>query len=229
MADRALTLMAVANPGTPRQELEAWPVGVGVAVLLELHREAFGPSLAAVVSCPGCHDELEIGLAIDQLAAHGSPPPSAPMRVDAADGAGVAYSVEVRLPTSADLRAVAGSGSVDDARRALVDRCVTSATAGGVTVDAGALPDEVLGRVAATVEAGDPLAGVALDLTCPGCGHRWEADLDVAAYVWELVAAAARRLIGEVHVLAQAYGWREADVLALPEARRAAYLDLVAG
>jgi hypothetical protein len=34
-------------------------------------------------------------------------------------------------------------------------------------------------------------------------------------------------LLTEVHRLAQAYGWREAEILALSEARRHAYLELV--
>ncbi|HEX2516118.1 MAG TPA: phage baseplate protein, partial [Chloroflexota bacterium] len=37
----------------------------------------------------------------------------------------------------------------------------------------------------------------------------------------------ARRLLREVHTLARAYGWREAEILALPGRRRQTYLDLV--
>ena len=41
------------------------------------------------------------------------------------------------------------------------------------------------------------------------------------------VQARARRLLREVDVLARAYGWTEADVLALSEQRRTAYLEIV--
>ena len=39
----------------------------------------------------------------------------------------------------------------------------------------------------------------------------------------------AVRLLGEVHELASAYGWREHDVLALSPWRRQAYLQMVRG
>ena len=51
--------------------------------------------------------------------------------------------------------------------------------------------------------------------------------LDLLDCAWTVVEAHARRLLGEVHRLARAYGWREHDVLALGAARRAAYLELV--
>jgi hypothetical protein len=50
----------------------------------------------------------------------------------------------------------------------------------------------------------------------------------VAAFVWEEIEACAARLLDDVHVLARAYGWSERAILALPEMRRAAYLERVA-
>jgi hypothetical protein len=53
------------------------------------------------------------------------------------------------------------------------------------------------------------------------------ATLDPAEFLWAAAEAQARRLLLEVDALARAYGWREPDVLALPPARRRAYLELV--
>jgi hypothetical protein len=75
----------------------------------------------------------------------------------------------------------------------------------------------------------DPQAEVLLDLACPACDHRWPLLFDATAYLWAEIAVHARRLLREVHLLARAYGWREADVLALSAARRSYYLDLVSG
>src|SRR5262249_55645931 len=63
-------------------------------------------------------------------------------------------------------------------------------------------------------------------LRAPACGHGWQADLDVGAFVLAEVDAHAARLLGEVHGLAHAYGWSEADILALSTARRRRYLEL---
>jgi hypothetical protein len=70
------------------------------------------------------------------------------------------------------------------------------------------------------------LTHVAVDLTCPSCQEPWEVTLDIVTYLWDEIAAEARRLIYEVDVLARAYGWREADVLAMTPQRRQAYLEL---
>jgi hypothetical protein len=67
-----------------------------------------------------------------------------------------------------------------------------------------------------------------IEVRCPACDHAWEARLDVADFLWIEVVAGARRVADEVAGLAAAYGWREADVLALSPWRRRLYLDLAA-
>ena len=71
----------------------------------------------------------------------------------------------------------------------------------------------------------DPAAAAVINLDCPGCGRRWSAPFELAEFVWTEVDRCARRLLADVHTLASAYGWREADVLAVSPARRAFYLQ----
>jgi hypothetical protein len=73
----------------------------------------------------------------------------------------------------------------------------------------------------------DPLAETLLKLRCAVCSHEWQEPLDIADYLWSEIEARARRLLIEVHSLASAYGWSEADILALSEPRRRLYLDMV--
>ena len=47
------------------------------------------------------------------------------------------------------------------------------------------------------------------------------------ALLWEEIEVRAHVLLGEVHRLASAYGWSEAQILALSPARRASYLAMV--
>jgi hypothetical protein len=49
----------------------------------------------------------------------------------------------------------------------------------------------------------------------------------MAAFLWAEIEARARRLLREVHILATAYGWTEAEVLSLGENRRARYVERV--
>ncbi|MCA8929894.1 MAG: hypothetical protein KDC18_17680, partial [Alphaproteobacteria bacterium] len=83
--------------------------------------------------------------------------------------------------------------------------------------------------VAAAVESLDPLAAIVFALTCPECGTAFETPFDPPAFVWQELAAVASRLLWEVDQLARAYGWPEADILALSPLRRRAYLEIAAG
>ena len=75
----------------------------------------------------------------------------------------------------------------------------------------------------------DPQANLQLDLSCPACGHRWQVLFDIGSFFWSELNAWAQRLLAEVHVLASAYGWREADILNLSPSRRQFYLGLISG
>ena len=48
--------------------------------------------------------------------------------------------------------------------------------------------------------------------------------LDIGSFVWAEIESRARRVLGEVHALASAYGWSEAETLSLSAVRRASYL-----
>ncbi len=65
------------------------------------------------------------------------------------------------------------------------------------------------------------------ELSCPACGHGWLTPLDAPGYLWREIETQARRLLHEVHALASAYGWREADILAMTARRRWAYLEML--
>ena len=73
----------------------------------------------------------------------------------------------------------------------------------------------------------DPAANIRLGMRCTDCGHAWDAVLDIGACFWDELGTRARQLLESVHRLASAYGWREAETLALSPARRAAYLNLI--
>lgn len=62
---------------------------------------------------------------------------------------------------------------------------------------------------------------------CAGCGNPWEVAFDAASFFAAELGVQARRSLSEVATLARAFGWSEAAILALPAARRRAYLDLV--
>jgi len=217
--DRALLALDV--DGADRDALARLPLGVRDARLLAVRRELLGDRLDAEADCPACGERLELALGCGALIAAASPPPEA-WEIEYGD-----WRVTVRPLDSLDAAAAAACGDAPAAEELLLSRCVTDARRDDDAYGALALPHEVRDAIARSLADRDPGAEWLLDLDCPACGHAWQNMLDVADFVWRELAARGDRLLGEVHVLARAYGWREADILELPPARRAAYLALV--
>jgi hypothetical protein len=207
--DRALLLYAAACPQMPWAQLADTPVGRRDAVLLAWRRASFGTGLDATTQCPRCRERLAFTLDLDAL----EQPPGAdgPIEVDGAT---------FRLPTSRDLAQIAHEADVATATRRLFELCCVTGR------DDVRLSDAVLDRAEAALAAADPQADIALDLTCDACAHAFSVDFDIAALLWQDVEAVARRALLDVDLLARAYGWSEAEILALPDARRAAYVEL---
>ncbi|MEL7046258.1 MAG: phage baseplate protein, partial [Pseudomonadota bacterium] len=82
--------------------------------------------------------------------------------------------------------------------------------------------------VLADMEWADPQGNVELDITCPSCAEQWQSPFDIVAYLWSELEAWGQRLLGDIHALASAYGWTEAEVLAVTPWRRRQYLERLA-
>lgn len=77
---------------------------------------------------------------------------------------------------------------------------------------------------AQALQQADPALGFGFAMTCPDCGATRDQLFDPGGYFWAEIEQAARRLLAEVIRLARAFGWSEAQILAMPPARRALYL-----
>ena len=132
-----------------------------------------------------------------------------------------------RLLTSADLVDAGACASLSEARQLLLERALVSVVRRGRPVGTGRLPGGLVERLAERLTAGDPWAESLLALRCPACCNEWTVLLDTAVFVWTALRSRAQRLVHDVHTLARAYGWREADILAMSTRRREAYLELV--
>jgi hypothetical protein len=198
------------------------PLGRRDAQLLELQRALFGPQLDAVAQCPHCSERLELNLRVDDLRVPEAALPEAAVTLDC-DG----FHLCSRLPASIDLAAAAQAGDLDEARALLVQRCLLEATHSGLAVTAPELPDVVVAQLGQALREADPQADTELALQCPSCAHAWTEGFDIASYLFDSLAHWAERCLDEVHVLAQAYGWSEAQILALSPARRARYIERV--
>src|SRR2546423_795947 len=222
-SQRALSLLAVAcADDTPPDRVAHFSIGQRDEHLLRLRERIFGPRLAAISACPACREVLEFEVNGADIRVAPTLEPAATI-----DLAHAGYDMQFRLPNAVDLATVdPGADRLTNSQH-LLRRCLTSARRDGVEIPADELPSETVAAVSARMAEADPQADVQLDLACPQCEYRWHTPLDIVSFFWSEINAWALRLLNDVHALASAYGWREADILAMTPTRRQAYLELI--
>jgi hypothetical protein len=212
---RPLALLEVALPGSDSRALAELPLAERDRLLLALHALSFGSALDVFGTCAGCKVGFEFSVPVaDLLAAQGA---QATQPQISWSEAGCEFAL--RPVNTGDLLATLERAALEDAQELLLERCLTTSPATG-----GPLPGSVLEKFE-ELHAGSELTCA---VVCPECGHEEPVDLDIARFLWIEVRRAARRLLGEVHALAAAYGWSEQAILALSVQRRASYLELAA-
>lgn len=237
--DRALTILAAACPESSRRELALLSVGRRDALLFAARSLASGPRLAGLHECPSCGGQLTFEF--DGRDAFGGAGPDSDRVFELREGD---FAVEFRLPDSFDLASALRQANAEEARAELLRRCVLRARDDGrdadgrdddgrdaavvdLHADGVELPPQLAEAIERAMAERDPQADVRLDLTCDACAHTSQTGLDIAAFFWAEIAAAAKRLMRDVHTLARAYGWDEQTVLALGPARRQFYIEMV--
>ena len=209
---RALVLAAGCS-GIARAVAAELSVGNRDRLLVAAYCGLFGLRVIGRADCPACAEmlELELDLAEFEDEAMEANEPIAIGR----------FEVRWRLPTAAAVADPAVRSPQD-----LLRRCIAHVTRDGEPIDSEEWPTELAVAVSAAILAADPLTDVRFALNCVRCEHAWEVGFDPAAFLWAEFDVLARRLLSEVHRLAAAYGWSEAEILKLSAARRAAYLGM---
>jgi hypothetical protein len=217
--DQGLLSLHVALPEL-RDSAADWPIGRRNGALVELHSAWFGPALRGWTGCPQCGEKLEFELDAKRLADR---------QPGEADWSIVFKDSAFRLPTSRDLAKVASESRSQKAAMELLERCrLGSRSAAQEQASIVTAWDERdLDAIGEEMALADPLAEITVHFDCPVCVSSFDESLDLAAFVWAEIEGRAKRLLLEVHTLASAYGWSEAEILSLSAVRRESYLALV--
>jgi hypothetical protein len=219
---RALHLLAAALPDATFESIADWGLGRRDATLLALREQLFGDRFNAVATCPECEARLEMDFSTADIRADYATDELPPVK-HVHDGH--VYMVRLRPLTTRDILEVAADPVQDN----LMRRVTLEARRDGESAPVGELPPDVMADCTRTIFECDPQADVQLALTCPECGHRWDALFDITTYLWSEVETWAARTLREVHLLASVYGWTESEILSLSSTRRRAYLQMAAG
>ena len=212
--DQGLLALSAALPDMPQETLADWPLGRLNRALAQLRCSSFGPRLHGWTVCVRCGEKLEVEFDGQLLAGEVT------NQGQCAEEPIVVNGRSFRLLTARDLAKAAQETDVRLAVILLVENCLLEPGESPVWSDAD------LEQIGQRLAMADPLAETQLALRCPACENEWEETLDIVFFLWCEIEARARRLLFEIHTLASAYGWAEADILSLSEHRRALYLEI---
>ncbi|MDJ0729241.1 MAG: hypothetical protein QNJ33_04535 [Crocosphaera sp.] len=221
--ERALTLLAFAFPDHTKEQLAELTIGQRDYYLLQLRELTLGAQLNGFTECPQCGERLEFELNAPDLRV------GEPGRVKVStQGLQVGgFEVQFRLPNSWDLAAIANCQDRVIADGLLLQRCIVQANLNGSAISVQELPLEVITQLTNTMAEADPQAEILLSLNCAACQYEWQSLFDIVSFFWTELNTQGKRLLQEVHILAQYYGWREADILSMSTKRRQLYLEMV--
>lgn len=220
--ERALTLLSTALPEKTPDELARLGIGQRDAYLLNLREWIFGPKLTTVVRCSTCQESLELNFDAADVRTESQCELGEALSLTVAD-----YEVRFRVPNSEDLMMIGAQTHILASRQRLLKRCLLDVRRQGEDESVDDLPADVAAAVVDQIAQADSQADVVIRISCPLCGHEWLALFDIVSFFWSEINAWAYRILREVHSLARAYGWREADILAMNPWRRQFYLQMV--
>jgi hypothetical protein len=216
--DQGLLAVNAVFPETRDESVADWPLGRRNRALVQLYCANFGSKLRGWTSCRQCGEKLE-------FAADGKTMAQTVLDDSAAVVSESGHSF--RLPTSRDLARIAAASEVNAAVPQLLNLCLVSQEASGDAARSVEWSEEELERIGNRLAQADPLAEILLDFECPVCKESFTEALDLASFIWSELESRVRRLLFDVHTLASAYGWGEAEILSLSQHRRNFYLKQV--
>jgi hypothetical protein len=176
-------------------------------LLTAIYVRLYSEKAVCHASCATCSEPFEFAVPLDRvleeqeaLAAQWGAPDS--------DGWWTAGErIRFRAPTAAEAAATEPA-----ALRAL---CLSGADPGGFDLEAA-------------LEAAAPSLSIDLDIDCPHCTARQHARFDIARHLARSLQRELPFLVREAHLIASAYGWTHAEIMALSRNDRRAYASLIA-
>jgi len=220
--DRAQLMLAWGYPDRDWSHLANLAVGARDHLLFKMRQELFGNSAKLSCRCPKCDANYEFDIEIDEILSVDSKDASRHNEIEVAKGG---QTIVFRPVSARDLAALPAGLDVQKAMRFLAQCTILSVQPESETSVSGAehLDPELVDIIAESLGEFDPLSVAAFGLTCSDCQQEWRAFFDPVQLLWRELEAENAATLDEVHLLATHYGWREADIVAIPQARRKAY------
>lgn len=208
---RATRLLHFASPGLSGQQLGDLAVGERDQILISSCVNIFGQVIEAKTRCSECGVDLETQI---DLTSFLSPEYKAKNSAEISIGAKVVTLEPIRIKDLSDMHLLGPSQWL--ATKILV----VEEGQQQPTLEQQELVNESLADL-------DPKADLCVEMTCSECGSIWLDAFDITCHFWIKLDALCKKLLVSIHVLANAYGWTEQDIMRLSPWRREVYLDMV--
>lgn len=199
-------------------------------LLIACAAATLGDNVDLVAHCPdpGCSEAIEMFISLRSLLRpSGDGPRPAVHELHLVTSAGP-RRLRFRLPNGEDQEEAARRARTDPAAASalLVERCLIAVVDEHGTAEGGAVEPDVAVALDQAIERLDPAAETVAEGACPACGGTVRTLLDGFTLLRSGIAS-DDQLFDEIHMLASAYHWSEAEILSLPLPRRRLYLERV--
>jgi hypothetical protein len=186
--------------------------------LLELRRYLLGDRVSCDFRCASCGERMEVEFSIQAFLSDIEP--KMPRGVRANESQSGWYLLDDSRQTSFRLIEVRDQEKIlgqRDAARLLTRLCIEphDGNARG------------LARVVRAMEAMAPAVSRPVAGVCAACDAPVTMPLHVPRLVMDELRMAASGVHQQTHAIAEAYHWDEASILAMPQARRQAYVEMI--
>jgi hypothetical protein len=208
-----------AGAPAPEEDVWRWTLPRRMQALLAAARASGAARVFALARCPRpeCGERTEIELELDSLALAPGP--------DSFSWQGEGSRLTLRLPRGDDQRRWLEAPPPDAPELPLQMATGLVCEVDGAPREAAwRLPEPWLQGVEDAFAEHDPLTALSIAAACSGCGGELSAEIDLEELLLQELERAQQDLLSDVHTLASAYHWSEAEILGLPAWRRASYL-----
>ncbi|MEM8796314.1 MAG: hypothetical protein AAGE61_12165 [Pseudomonadota bacterium] len=200
-------LLAQGYPAAEEVDILSLPLGMRDRLVMRIRANHVAGPMLAEPGCTSCGATFEITVEPQEVGLLG---PTEPIDPGERDVAISAQTLSLRPVALSDLIAV----------EAIADPGAAAQAFAGRVCDA----DVDLTDLSEALEALDPAADIWLNTQCPECGAPHSFALDPVHFFAIELSQIAQRTLQDVVDIARVFHWSEADILALPEARRAFYV-----
>jgi len=219
---RLLTSCLHRNDGRKfsEQEIWHWSLKERLQGLLAIVVSTLGQHLRLQVSCSksDCHEPMEVDLDL-ALFIQDEPPFRLFCRPDSET------ELELRLPNGLDqLNWINNQDDMADNWFSEMASSLVSRVNGEIPSQRFRVSENWLDQIGMELEQHDDLTALEINTSCPACGADLLIDLDLEAKLLEILSTEQKLLLKQIHRLALAYHWSEADIVVMPNKRRQYYL-----